>query len=757
MDPYVLGVDLGTTYTAAAIARHGRAEVCQLGTATAAVPSVVVVGERGDAAVGEAAERRASTEPTRTAREFKRRLGDTTPLMLGGTPYTPEALMAIVLKWVVAQVSQTEGGPPSQVVLTHPANFGPYKLDLMREVGRLADLDHVALISEPQAAAVSYAQRSAIGQGAVVAVYDFGGGTFDAALVQRTAGNGFELISTPTGLDRLGGIDIDHAVLAHVLDHANINASVDLDPTDPAVLAATWRLRHDCQRAKEALSNDASAVVAVNLPGFNTTVTINRSELEDLVRPRVMETIEATQRAVRLARLELSGIDRILLVGGSSRMPMVADLLRSTLQRPVALDANPKHAICVGAALIASQPAPPTVLASLLPPTTATAGAIAMAAPPLSTVPTAPKKRTGLIVGAIVAAIALAVGAVVLLGGGGDDGDATPPTDPLITQPAATDAPQGTTASTDAVTTTGPPAAAFTVSEPWVEADGRVAAFGPFDFEITEVEMSDSDPAFDETAALAGPTTVRIHLDLVNRIGKEGSDFETSYLLQLADGDPYVATFSAQFVAAGTSGEQVIDFVLDKDVVLDSSTLQEAVLLFDSSTADRVRTGIPLAGTFAAAVDPAAVTIGSPPIEFDTFNERHSWVVVDAAVSFNDPVAPGSGTFTTHDVRAEDGKVWVIVNLRFTCLSGTGGCLDSDASVRVDADGAATNTSYPVGVISPGETADARMAFQVDSDATQYTLLISPSQDLSAPTSVTLPVNAALAELAQRQEQFQRS
>ena len=767
MEPYVLGVDLGTTYTAAAIGRGGRAEICQLGTATSSIPSIVVVSENGDIAIGETAERRASAEPTRVGREFKRRLGDTTPLMLGGTPYTPEALMAIVLKWVVAQVSQTEGGPPSQVVLTHPANFGPYKLDLMREVGRLADLDNVVLLSEPQAAAVSYAQRSAIDQGAVVVVYDFGGGTFDAALVRRTADSGFELIGSPTGMDRLGGIDVDQAVLGHVLEHL----SVDLDPSDPAVLAATWRLRDDCRRAKEALSTDTSAEVAVHLPTVNTSVVINRSELENLIRPRVIETVEATQRAVRLAGLELATIDRILLVGGTSRMPMVADLLRSTLHRPVAVDANPKNAICLGAALIASQPAPLAVTAPLAPPappvgaTAATVAATPVAptglsapitAPPfVAAASPAPKKRTGLIVGGVAAAIALTVAAVVLLAGG-DDNTATAPTDPPATEPVATNPPDTATAA--ASTTTPAPAAAFVVSEPWDEADGRTASFGPFDYEITGVELSNSEPPFDDTATVAGPTTVRMTFDLINRIDKQGTDLDNSYVLQLANGDQFEASFFApQFLDGGTSGDQELDFVLDADVVLDDSTLAGAVLLFNSSSADRVRAGIPLSGTFEAADEPDKVVIESAAIEFDTVNQRHSWVVVDAAVSFDDRLASGSGTFRAVDTRAVPGGVWVIVSLRFTCISAPGGCLDSSASIRLAADGTATDTRYPVGVISAGTSDDSLMAFQVDSDATAYTLLISPSGDLSAPTVVALPINAAIVELLEPQQQFQRS
>jgi len=122
---YSLGIDLGTTYSAAAIMDGGRAEVFTLGTVAPAIPSVVVLREDGEVLVGEAAERRSIVEPTRTGREFKRRLGDPAPLVLGGTPYGAEALMARLLRFIVDEVTKRQGGAPERIVITHPANFGP--------------------------------------------------------------------------------------------------------------------------------------------------------------------------------------------------------------------------------------------------------------------------------------------------------------------------------------------------------------------------------------------------------------------------------------------------------------------------------------------------------------------------------------------------------------------------------------------------------------------------------------------------------
>lgn len=349
---YQLGVDLGTTYTAAAVGRNGRGEVATLGASGPVMPSVVLLRADGEVLVGEVAVRRGIVEPTRVAREFKRRLGDTTPLVLGGTPYGAEALMAYLLREVVRIVSEREGEPPERVVLTHPANYGPYKADMMREVARLAglELERVTFLTEPQAAAISYASRNRVEPGEVVAVYDFGGGTFDAALVRRS-GEGFALIGRPEGMERFGGIDIDAALVAHV-DNVLGGAISALDPADVAVQAGVARLRDECRAAKEALSGDTDASVAVSLPNVQTTVAISRADLENMIRPRLSDTVDAVKRAVASAGVDMDGVSRILLVGGSSRIPLVADAIRRETGRPVALDAHPKFAICLGAAVL---------------------------------------------------------------------------------------------------------------------------------------------------------------------------------------------------------------------------------------------------------------------------------------------------------------------------------------------------------------------------------------------------------------------
>ena len=346
---YYLGIDLGTTYTAAAAERDGVVEALTLGNRTASVPSVVYLRDDGEILVGEAATRRATTDPGRVAREFKRRVGDPTPIILGGTPYAAEMLMARLLHWSVERVREQQGEAPRAIALTHPANWGRYKLDLFTQAVRQVDVDASLMLPEPVAAATFYASQRSLAPGSVVAVYDLGGGTFDAAMVRRT-GSGFETIGTPEGIERLGGIDFDEAVFAHV--RSAVGDGIDrLDPDEPAAQAAVARVRQECIDAKEALSSDTDVSIPVLLPGLQTEVRLTRSEFEAMIRPAISETIVALRRAIRSASVHPEDIGAVLLVGGSSRIPLVAQMVGAELGRPIAIDAHPKDAIAFGASI----------------------------------------------------------------------------------------------------------------------------------------------------------------------------------------------------------------------------------------------------------------------------------------------------------------------------------------------------------------------------------------------------------------------
>lgn len=350
---YRLGIDVGTTFTAAAVRRAGRTSLLPLGQHGAEIPSVLFLRENGTFAVGEAAERRGLAQPQRLVREFKRRTGDPTPVLLAGSPFSPHALTAELLQHVVGIATEREGGPPSAVVLTHPAHWGPHKLEQLQHAVELADLPTgTALCPEPVAALLGYAQVRPVDLDAVYAVYDLGGGTFDAAVV--TSGvQGVRLRGRPAGVDQLGGVDFDDALFHEVLRRAGVVGD-DL-AEDPAVGAALARLRRDCVAAKEALSDEHDITLAVTVPVLHASVRVTRADFEDLVRPTLTETVTALHRALASAEVAPDDLDGVLLAGGSSRIPLVTELLAAELGRPLLRDAHPKHLVPLGAAGVPSE------------------------------------------------------------------------------------------------------------------------------------------------------------------------------------------------------------------------------------------------------------------------------------------------------------------------------------------------------------------------------------------------------------------
>ena len=456
---YFLGIDIGTTYTAAAIYENGRTSIVDLSSRTATIASIVFLAEDGTFLVGDAATRRALMEPNRAAKQFKRRFGDTTPILLGGSPISADQLTAQLLKAVVAQVSQLQGSAPQGITITHPANWGGYKLELLQQSIRAAGLTDVKTISEPEAAVLHYAQLERVPSGALVAVFDLGGGTFDAAIVRKTEG-GTEFIGRPEGIERLGGIDFDQAVFAFVSGYLE-GAIEELDPALPANRSALERLRADCIDAKEALSSDEIADISVMLPNKQTTVRITRSEFEALIRPALAQAIDALQRTRASANLTPADLNSVLLAGGSSRIPLVGEMVSGALGRPVAVDSHPKHVVALGAAFAAG-----TVAATVAVPVTSSHVTPAPVATSARTVapPRAPNgsRRKLMIAAGVVAALAIGGVAFAVLGGGSDDATSastTPATDQAattLTDPSSTTVASQQTVTTEVPTTTLP-------------------------------------------------------------------------------------------------------------------------------------------------------------------------------------------------------------------------------------------------------------------------------------------------------------
>ncbi len=424
---YRLGVDLGTTYSAAAVVRgEGPPKIVVLGDRSTVIPSVVLVTNDGRVLAGEAAARRESTEPAGVIREFKRRIGDPNPIQRGGIEYRAVQLMAEMFSTVLDIVQGREGGPPEAIVLTHPANWSQSKRDgLLAAVSPVTEV-RIELLTEPEAAAISYATNERIEPGEIVAVYDLGGGTFDVAVLQRTE-TGFEVIGRPGGIERLGGIDFDAAVLAHVND--SLDGALDkLSDDNRATAVGLARLKVDAVDAKEGLSSATDAGVPVHLPGLQTEIRITRVEFERMIRPALADTVGALRKAITSAGVTPADVHALLLVGGSSRIPLVAQLVGAELNRPVAIDAHPKHAVALGAAAAAAllqvdeavpEVAEPAIVAEPLAPAVVAEPVIpepvaSELADPVLVKPVADRSGRLLWLGAAAVLLILAVGGIVL-------------------------------------------------------------------------------------------------------------------------------------------------------------------------------------------------------------------------------------------------------------------------------------------------------------------------------------------------------
>ena len=365
---YWLGIDLGTTYTAAALCRPVMGElethVVRLGSRSPAMPSVLFLAGEGSLAVGEAAEHYALTDPDRVVREFKRRIGDEIPLLVGGVPWQAQELAAVLVHRVWQQVNEQEAALPEGVALTYPASWGPYKVSLFEQavrttrIGEITRLGRVELLSEPQAAAIGYASQAQVEAGAHLAVYDLGGGTFDAAVIRKDSPTAFTLLGRPEGIDRLGGVTFDEILFEHVCAVAGVPLT-QIDPNDPRIVPEVARLRRECTQAKEALSVDTDTTIPVALGGVRRPVRVTRAEFEEMIRPDLDRTIEALHRALESAAIDGPQLDAILLVGGSSQIPLVSQLVSAEFGQAPAIDTHPKTTVATGAArFLAAVPEP---------------------------------------------------------------------------------------------------------------------------------------------------------------------------------------------------------------------------------------------------------------------------------------------------------------------------------------------------------------------------------------------------------------
>lgn len=349
----VLSVDLGTSNTVAVLAEQGRAPRVVDVDGSATMPSAVFAAEDGTIMVGRDAERRARLDPTRFEPNPKRRVDEQT-LLLGNDVVPVSEALAAVLRRVMEEVTRQLGGDqPEEVRLTHPAQWGPTRRNVLTTAARLAGITgSVTLVPEPVAAAAHFASfpGKSLAQGQALAVYDLGAGTFDVAVVGTTPNGGYAVLAED-GLPDLGGLDVDQALLVHVgreVSHKDPQRWQRLlRPESTADRRTRRALQEDVKAAKESLSRHPQTEVPMPEPFDDVLVT--RGELEALVRPAMLRSVELMSRTLHSAGMAPDSLVGIYLVGGSSRLPLVGSMIAEKLGVvPTSLD-QPETAVALGA------------------------------------------------------------------------------------------------------------------------------------------------------------------------------------------------------------------------------------------------------------------------------------------------------------------------------------------------------------------------------------------------------------------------
>jgi molecular chaperone DnaK len=348
MSDVIVGIDLGTTNSEVAVVRDGRPQVLPV-DGDPILPSVVGLAEDGRLLVGKPARNQWVLAPDRTVKSIKRKMGQDTTVPLGGQSFRPQEISAMILRRLKEAAEAELGVPVRKAVITVPAYFNDSQRQATREAGALAGLEVVRIVNEPTAAALTYNPAQTGTERFLV--YDLGGGTFDCSIVQAEAGV-FEVLASH-GDTQLGGDDFDDLLLNYVAAEFAELYGVDLRGDR----VATARLLRAVEAAKRHLSDHPFARIEEEFIAeqdgvpLHFSTEIERGEYEDLIRPLIDRTMECVQMALDDARLTASRIDRVVLVGGSTRTPLIGQLLEERLGQPAHREVHPDLCVALGAAV----------------------------------------------------------------------------------------------------------------------------------------------------------------------------------------------------------------------------------------------------------------------------------------------------------------------------------------------------------------------------------------------------------------------
>jgi molecular chaperone DnaK len=345
----VLGIDLGTTFSCMAIMEAGKPIVIPNAEGGRTTASIVAFTKEGERLVGSLAKRQAVTNPQRTIQSIKRKMGSTEKIKIDDKSFTPQEISAMILQKMKVDAEAYLGEKISKAVITVPAYFNDAQRQATKDAGKIAGLDVMRIINEPTASALAYGIDKE--QDATVLVYDLGGGTFDVSIL--TLGDGVFEVKSTAGNNLLGGDDFDKRVTDYLIEEFKKKEGVDLR-NDPY---AMQRLRDASENAKIELSQRQST--NINLPYITTDTSgpkflnfdLTRSKLEQLIGDLVESTVGPVKQALSDAKLEPKDIDHVLLVGGSTRVPLVQDTVKKILGKEPDKGINPDECVALGAGI----------------------------------------------------------------------------------------------------------------------------------------------------------------------------------------------------------------------------------------------------------------------------------------------------------------------------------------------------------------------------------------------------------------------
>ncbi|TEB11525.1 molecular chaperone DnaK [Pelotomaculum propionicicum] len=345
----VIGIDLGTTNSCVAVMEGGEAVVIPNAEGARTTPSVVGFSKTGERLVGQVAKRQAVSNPDRTVSSIKRYMGTDHKVTIDDKNYTPQEISAMILQKLKADAEAYLGGKVDKAVITVPAYFSDSQRQATKDAGKIAGLEVLRIINEPTAAALAYGLDK--GEEQTILVYDLGGGTFDVSILEL--GDGVFEVKSTSGNNRLGGDDFDQRIMDYLVTEFKKDSGIDLRNDKMAM----QRLKEAAEKAKIELSGVATS--NINLPFISADasgpkhldITLSRAKFEEMTADLIEKTMGPTRQALSDSGLDPKNIDKILLVGGATRMPAVQEAIRKMLGKEAHKGINPDECVAIGAAI----------------------------------------------------------------------------------------------------------------------------------------------------------------------------------------------------------------------------------------------------------------------------------------------------------------------------------------------------------------------------------------------------------------------